>query len=314
MKNQKHMPRIYIGSSSEAEKIDRHVRSIIENLGGEAISWRDISKPGDNMVDVLIDLASSIDGALLIATPDDPTVYRSMDRMSPRDNIILELGIFISQLGKHRTGIVHVVPPSQSSASLPSNLHGLTTIKYFPDKPGNNEYRLEGWLNNVLCHVNDKNPCVDELIEMLGDKLGSLPISWREIVQEYIVIPFKRSINLAMNGEIYLSPGEYYHALYSEIDNATPQHEVLAVATLSSLIWKGDPEQQNYFEKNLKAAERGVNIRRLFILPDDQWKQMGPVLRKQIDKGIKIRRASPSLLGEFLRIEDMVLFKDAHSE
>jgi len=314
MKNQKHMPRIYIGSSSEAEKIDRHVRSIIENLGGEAISWRDISKPGDNMVDVLIDLASSIDGALLIATPDDPTVYRSMDRMSPRDNIILELGIFISQLGKHRTGIVHVVSPSQSSASLPSNLHGLTTIKYFPDKPGNNEYRLEGWLNNVLCHVNDKNPCVDELIEILGNELGSLPISWREIIQEYVVMPFKSSINRAMNGEIYLSPGEYYHALYSEIDNANSQDEVLAVATLSSLIWKGDPEQQNYFEKNLKAAERGVNIRRLFILPDDQWKQMGPVLRKQIDKGIKIRMASPSLLGEFLKIEDMVLFKDTHSK
>jgi prolyl-tRNA editing enzyme YbaK/EbsC (Cys-tRNA(Pro) deacylase) len=314
MKKQKHRPRIFIGSSREAEKIDRHVRSIIENLGGEAISWRDISRPGDNMVDVLIDLASSIDGALLIATPDDPTVYRSMDRMSPRDNIILELGIFISQLGKHRTGIVHVVSPSQSPASLPSNLHGLTTIKYFPDKPANNERRLESWIEDILCNVNDKNPDVDELIELLGKKLGSLPISWREIIQEYFVIPFKSSINLAMKGEIYLSPGEYYHALYSEIDNATSQNEVLAVAMLSSLLWKGDPEQQDYLEKNLKAAERGVNIRRLFILSDDQWKQMGPVLRKQIDKGIKIRMASPSLLGEFLRIEDMVLFKDTHSK
>ena len=312
MKSQKQMPIIFVGSSREAEEIDRQVRSIIEDLGGKAISWRKISRPGDNMVDVLIKLASSIDGALLIATPDDPTICRSIDSMSPRDNIILELGIFISQLGKHRTGIVHVVSPSQSLASLPSNLHGLTTIKYYPDKPGNNEIELESWLKGVLCQINDKNPSVDELIDLLGNKLSSLHISWREIIQEYIIIPFKREINLAMNGEIDLSPGHYYHALYSKIDNATSKSKVIAVATLPSLIWNGDPEQLDDLEKNLKAAERGVDIRRLFILPDDQWKQMGHVLRKQIDKGINIHVGSPSLLGEFSRIEDMVIFKDTN--
>ena len=313
MINQKHRPRIFVGSSSEAEKIDRQVRSIVENLGGEAISWRDISKPGDNMVDVLIALASSIDGALLIATPDDLTVYRSMDRMSPRDNIILELGIFISQLGKHRTGIVHVVSPSQSSASLPSDLQGLTTIKYYPDKPGNNEHKLEGWLEEVLCHVNDKNPYMDELIELLVTELGSLPIVSRELFQEYIMKKFKNSIYHALNGKIYLSPGEYYHALFSEIDNTSTNNKVLAVGTLSSIIWRVDPEQQDYLEKNLKAAERGTNIRRLFILPDDQWGQIGPVLKKQIDKGIEIRRAPLEFLGNFY-MEDMVIFKDALSK
>ena len=314
MDNLNHKPRIFVGSSDGAQKIDLHVRSIIENHGGDAISWRDISKPGDNMVDVLVDLASSIDGALLIATPDDPTVCRSIDCMSPRDNVILELGIFISQLGKHRTGIVHVVSPGQSLAALPTNLHGMETIEYVLDKPGNNESKLGSWLEHVFRHVNDKNPCVDELIELLGKKLCSLPISRQKIIQKYSLMPFKNSINLALNGEIYLSPGEYYHALYSEIDNAASKTEVLAVATFSPIIWKGDLEQQDYLEKNLKAAERGANMRRLFILSDDQWNQMESVVRKQIKAGIKICRASPSLLGEFLRLEDMVIFKDAHPE
>jgi len=312
MKNQKYMPRIYVGSSSKADKINRQVRSIIENLGGEAICWQDISKPRDNIVDVLISVASSIDGALLISSPDDPTVNRLMDCLSPRDNLNLKLGIFTSLLGKHRTGIVPVVSPSHSSALFPSNLHGLTIIEYFPDKPGNNESNLEDWLEDVISHVNDKNPYVDELVELLGKKLSTLPISWREIIQEYFVIPFKSNITHAMKGELYLSPGQYYHALYTEIDNATSQHEVLAVATLPSLIWKGDSQQQDYLKKNLKAAERGANIHRLFILPDDQWKQMGPFLRKQINKDIKIRMASPSLLAEF-PLEDMVIFKDTHS-
>lgn len=306
-------PRIYVGASSKAEKINRQVRSIIENLGGEAICWRDISNKGDNMVDVIVDLASSIDGALLIAAPDDPTVYLSTDCKSPTENINLKLGIFISKLGKDKVGIVQVVLPNQSSASLPLNLNGLTTIEYFPDKPGNNENKIEGWFEDVLCNPIEKNPHVEELIGLLGEKFASLPISWREIIQKYFVIPFKSEINLAMNGEILLSPGEYYHALFSEMENTTSQNEVQAVATLSSIIWKGDPEQQDYLEKNLKAAERGANIRRLFILPDDQWKQMGPVLKKQIDVGIKIRMASTSLLGEYLELDDMVLFKDSHS-
>jgi len=311
MRNLKHSPRIFIGSSGEAENIDRQVRRIIENFGAQAIGWRDVFKNGDYALDVLMNLASSIDGALLIATPDDQTVYKSMDRMSPRDNVIFELGIFISQLGKQRTGIIHVVDPDKPTASLPTDLHGLTVIKYFSAKPGNNEYQLEVWLEEVLSCCNDKNPYVDELIDLLSKKVNSLPFSWREIIEQHVVKAFKSSINLALKGEIYLSPGEYYHALYSEIDNANIQNEILAVATLSSLIWKGDPEQQDYLEKNLKAAERGANIRRLFILPDDQWNQIGEVLKKQIEKGITIRRASTSLLGEFLRIEDMVVFKNS---
>jgi prolyl-tRNA editing enzyme YbaK/EbsC (Cys-tRNA(Pro) deacylase) len=313
MENLGRSPRIFVGSSREAEKIDRQVRKTIEKLGGEAIHWGEISKPGDNILDVLVNLASSIDGALLIATPDDPKICRSVDCMSPRDNIILESGIFISKLGKHRTGIIHVESPKQSSASLPSDLQGLTTIKYFPDKPGTNECRLEAWLEEVRCYINDRNPDVDQLIEMFGKKFCSLPIFWRNIIQKYSVKPFKQDLNLAMSGEICLSPGDYYSALYSEIDNVTSHIEIRAVATLPSLIWNDDPEQRTYLEKNLKAAERGADIRRLFILQDNQWEQMRAVLKEQIDKGIQIRRASISLLGQFPGLEDMVIFKDIQS-
>jgi prolyl-tRNA editing enzyme YbaK/EbsC (Cys-tRNA(Pro) deacylase) len=314
MKNLTHKPRIFVGASSEAEDIDRQVTRIIESLGAEAIGWRDVFRPGDYPLDVLVDLPSSIDGALLIATPDDPTVCRLINLMSPRDNVIFELGIFISRLGKRRTGIVHVVPTNQPPAALPTDLNGLTVIKYFPGKSGTNEYQLEVWLDEVISHVSDKNPYVDELIELLRKQFGTLPFSWREIIQRYVIKDFKSSIDLALKGEIYLSAGEYYHALYSEIDNVTTKNEVLAVGTLSAIIWKGDPEQQDYLEKNLKAAERGTNIRRLFILPDDQWAQIGPVLKKQIDKGIEIRRAPLEFLGKFFNIEDMVIFKDTHSK
>ena len=150
------------------------------------------------------------------------------------------------------------------------------------------------------------------MYEYMQERMVKVPLYWQEIIQEYIVKKFEVSINKALEGEIYLSPGEYYNDIYSEIDKATTTNEVFAVATLSSLIWKGNPEQKDYLKKNLNAAERGTNMRRLFILPDKQWEQIESILKKQIDKGIEIRRAPQDILGKYF-IEDMVIFKDTLS-
>ena len=313
MKNLKHKPRIFIGSSSEAEIIDRQVTNIIEKFGVEVISWKNIYKPGDYPLDVLVHLPSSIDGALFIVTPDDSAVFKSMDLMFPRGNVIFELGIFISQLGKYRTGIVHVILPNEPSATLPSDLDGLTVIKYLPEEPGQNQFQLELWLEEVLSYVNSTNPIVGELTELLKKNLYTFPSSWREVFQQYIET-LETSIDHAFKGEIDISSGRYYDALFSEIDNTTINDKVMAVGTLSPLIWKDDPEQQYYLEKNLIAVERGVNIRRLFILSDEQWGQIGPVLKKQIDKGIEIRRAPQEFFGKYFNIQDMVIFNNKLSK
>ena len=76
MKNLTHKPRIFVGASSEAEDIDRQVTRVVESLGAEVIGWRDVFKPGDFPLDVLVRLPSTIDGALLIATPDDTKVTK----------------------------------------------------------------------------------------------------------------------------------------------------------------------------------------------------------------------------------------------
>jgi len=40
-------PKIFVGSSSEAEEIDRIIRYRMEALGAHVISWKDVFKPGD---------------------------------------------------------------------------------------------------------------------------------------------------------------------------------------------------------------------------------------------------------------------------
>lgn len=114
-------PSIFVGSASEAAEIDREVRFVLESLDSQVIGWREIFKPGDYPLEVLLKLGTTVDGALLIVTPDDLTNFRGGERMSPRDNILLELGMFLAHFGKRRAGILHV-KDGDKVAALPSDL------------------------------------------------------------------------------------------------------------------------------------------------------------------------------------------------
>jgi predicted nucleotide-binding protein len=72
------------------------------------------------------------DFAIFVFTPDDQLQMRGETRPVARDNVLFELGLFIGQLTRKRSFVVH---PSGKAVSLPSDLAGITTAAYDPDKP-----------------------------------------------------------------------------------------------------------------------------------------------------------------------------------
>ncbi|WP_409072591.1 TIR domain-containing protein [Mitsuaria sp. 7] len=50
--------------------------------------------------------------------------------MAPRDNVIFELGYFMSKLGRFRTFLLVPEMPNAESIKLPSDFKGLTPITY----------------------------------------------------------------------------------------------------------------------------------------------------------------------------------------
>ena len=100
------MTKIFIGSSSESRKI---ADAIQENLGDDftVVVWGpDIFSLGEGQFDSLIRASKDFDFAVFIAEADDILLKRSVQGFAPRDNVILEIGLFIGSLGKERVYIV----------------------------------------------------------------------------------------------------------------------------------------------------------------------------------------------------------------
>jgi hypothetical protein len=79
----------------------------------------------------LVDLMSAVrehDYGIFICTPDDITRSRSLDSHSPRDNVLLEAGMFLGRYGIGRGFII--APRDIPNFRLPSDFRGITVADY----------------------------------------------------------------------------------------------------------------------------------------------------------------------------------------
>jgi predicted nucleotide-binding protein len=76
--------------------------------------------------DLLLESAKA-DFAVFVVLGEDMTKSRGTESVSPRDNVVLELGIFMGALGRTRSLIVR---PRGADLKIPSDLLGLNVIDY----------------------------------------------------------------------------------------------------------------------------------------------------------------------------------------
>lgn len=118
-------PRIFLGSSSEGLEVARNLQVEIGDLC-EFERWdHNVFEPSGYTLDSLLSIAASVDFAVLVATPDDTTVSRGVEKPSARDNIVLEFGLFAGALGRNRTYLL-----ATGDLKLPTDVLGLTRLPY----------------------------------------------------------------------------------------------------------------------------------------------------------------------------------------
>jgi CAP12/Pycsar effector protein, TIR domain len=177
------------------------VRALVRGLRevADVEAWTTVFIPGVSTLDRLIELTREVDFAAFVFGQDDWTTRgvwpnAGSGQASPRDNVVFEAGLFGGALGIRRTFILHA-----NGAKLPTDLVGLTSIRYDPDttpamvrqinrklrdaiEAGGRVGRLEGeWWQLSLTPRTELDPSAVSLVRIGRDRSGALEVvgqSW----------------------------------------------------------------------------------------------------------------------------------------
>lgn len=123
------LPKIFIGSSKEGIKLARLIQTELQH---DAISnvWNQTFSASKVTILNLLENLEKCDFGIFVLTPDDPVLIRGKEVKIARDNVILEMGMYIGKLGLERT--FFVIPEGDYEFHLPSDLSGVVWAGYKP--------------------------------------------------------------------------------------------------------------------------------------------------------------------------------------
>jgi len=122
------LPKIFIGSSQKAIETAKEFQSQLSSYADCSI-WDngDIFELGTGTLESLVNKIEQFDFAIIIFSADDKTESNEMIKNSPRDNLLIECGLFISKIGRERTFITFDI---SSNLKIPSDLAGITFAEF----------------------------------------------------------------------------------------------------------------------------------------------------------------------------------------
>jgi phosphoserine phosphatase len=138
---------VFFGSSRESAQCMEQVASWLQAKGVEVLLWTDAKAfpAGHYTLERLIELARTVDSAVFIFGEDDKVWYRDSEQKQPRDNVLLEYGLFAARLGLKRCIVCQV-----GEAKICADAYGLTTIRYSQKNWLEAKNRFEDWLTRCL--------------------------------------------------------------------------------------------------------------------------------------------------------------------
>jgi predicted nucleotide-binding protein len=140
-------PSLFIASSSEGLPVARALQAELDDVC-EPVVWSQAAfGPAGTTIGSLLARARNCDFAALVVTPDDLVVTRGTEVSVGRDNVIFELGMFMAALGPER---VFIIQPYDKDLRLPSNLAGVTCLKYRSNRADRNLQAAIGPAANAI--------------------------------------------------------------------------------------------------------------------------------------------------------------------
>jgi CRP/FNR family cyclic AMP-dependent transcriptional regulator len=131
VRQRNHIPRIFVGSSTESLEIANSVQLGLARDPVIVTVWTNgVFGASEFPIEALERVAVESDFAVIVLGPDDRVVSRKKENLAPRDNVILELGLFIGAAGRRR---VFLLKPAGFDVKIPTDVLGITPVRYSVD-------------------------------------------------------------------------------------------------------------------------------------------------------------------------------------
>lgn len=122
-------PLIFIASASESKAVADKLKEALTDPRWDIEVWHEpqVFPPSSTILPTLVDKAKKSDFGIAVFGRDDKTNSRKKDFDSPRDNTVLEGGLFVGSVGLERT---YFVVPDGKRFKEPTDLKGVVTPRY----------------------------------------------------------------------------------------------------------------------------------------------------------------------------------------
>ncbi len=143
--------RVFVISSVESLHIARAIDNAFAHDPFLTMVWSNgVFRVTNYTLESLEQELEQSDFAVAVAHPDDTTNIRDEDWPTPRDNVIFELGFFMGRLGRQRAILME---PQGTKVKLPSDLAGITSIRYRYEKGQNVAALISPACNELRDHI-----------------------------------------------------------------------------------------------------------------------------------------------------------------
>jgi predicted nucleotide-binding protein with TIR-like domain len=224
--------KIFVGSSSEAVKVAELLAKVIKQAGMEPVVWNTIFPAGDILLENIEQLPSSVDGAVLVATPDVVCERRGEPFSAPVANVIFEYGYLAARLTRLRVSICRF-----EGAEMPSDLEGMTVVSagnYEKDENGDPlpltedaTRKLRSWLER-LAPLADGIPPISRVHGYSGKwRVQNRFSRWRDIeLGENDTVYFDGTAFLLISVDGEKGSGTHTGNLYVSVDDYRAEYKI----------------------------------------------------------------------------------------
>lgn len=225
-------PKVFIASASEGLSVAYDLQELLQKDAHVVIWDQGTFEASEYALTNILQSLNFFDYGIFLFTPDDKIEVRGEKHLSPRDNVIFELGLFIGKLGVKSN---FIVMPDTLNLKIPTDLSGLTVLTFESD-----HYNQQSALGPV---VNQIRKSIKSFAITLNSRKSEL--------EEYLKSKFEK----------YEIPHKLFKQIICENQGALAQFSFLASKKHKSL--KEEVKKKNI--RNFIKAERLRNELDLFL-------------------------------------------------